>query len=68
MKKHFILILLTISAIAAQAQYRLTYTSYARGVEDGEKSITQILQSGNCIEIKSLSDKVQIQFPVMPKA
>ena len=63
MKKHFILILLTISAIAAQAQYRLTYTSYARGVEDGEKSITQILQSGNCIEIKSLSDKVQNPIP-----
>ena len=63
MKKHFILILLTISVIAAKAQYRLTYTSYAKGVEDGEKSITQILQSGNCIEIKSLSDKVQNPIP-----
>lgn len=63
MKKHFLLILFTISAFAAQAQYRLTYTSYAKGVEDGEKSFTQILQKDNCIEIKSLGDEVKNPIP-----
>lgn len=63
MKKHFLLILFTISAFAAQAQYRLTYTSYAKGVEDGEKSFTQILQKENCTEIKSLGDEVKNPIP-----
>ena len=63
MKRHLLLVMFLIGVCAAQAQHRLTYTSYAKGVEDGEKSFTQIRQTGTCIEIKSLDDEVKNPIP-----
>lgn len=63
MKKYLFLLWIALGSIVANAQFNLTYSSYVKDSQDGEKSITRIRQYGKSFEITSVEEEIKNPIP-----
>ncbi len=64
MKRFFTLFILCTLILSGMAQqHQLIYATYARGADDGDTSYVKVNQSGNCLEIKSVTSKIEHPVP-----